>query len=367
MNLRKNLTIITIFIIFTCKAACYAVCKKNISLNKEIGQMIMMGFHGTKSSDNEVMIISNYIKTGKIGGILVLNYNILDKKQITTLITQLKKLESPQSRLFVAIDQEGGNVQRLNKKNGFTDYPSAQEISANKTPEEAERIYSNMSAELKNTGININLGPVVDLNINPDCPVIGKKGRSYSKDPDKVVLYAEKFIDAHRKNGVLTSLKHFPGHGSASSDSHLGFTDVTNTWKKEELIPYRELIRKKKVDLIMSSHIFNRNIDNEFPASLSYKHIQGILREELGYNGVIITDDLQMKAISNYYGLETVIINAINSGNDILLFSDYFWTDTEIPQKVAFIVSNAIKEGKIKRERIDGAYFRIMKLKKKLK
>ncbi|MFH0701947.1 MAG: glycoside hydrolase family 3 protein [bacterium] len=363
LNLNKIVGSFLILFLFNIFFIGRALAADNIPLDFKISQMIMMGFHGTESKDYEASKLLNYAKTGEIGGILILKYNIKDKKQITGLIKSFKNAENPQYPLLIAIDQEGGQVQRLNQSNGFKNYPSAKQISESMSPDKAKQIYLDMAESLKDTGINFNLAPVVDLDINPDSPAIGKKQRSFSNDPNKVVLFAEKFIDAHREKKVLTSLKHFPGHGSALSDSHLGFTDVTDTWQNKELLPYFELIKRGKADSIMSSHIFNRNIDDRLPASLSQKHIQQILREKLGYNGVIITDDLQMAAISNNYSFKDTVINAINAGNDILLFSNYFKPDINIPVKVKKIVLKAVKEGKIKRERIEESFSRITQLK----
>jgi beta-N-acetylhexosaminidase len=173
-------------------------------------------------------------------------------------------------------------------------------------------------------------------------------------------------MKAVRDNGMLSCLKHFPGHGSAANDSHLGLTDVTKTWVSSELEPYRMLIKKNNIHSVMSSHIYNATIDSLYPASLSPNFIEKKLRKELNYNGVVISDDLQMGAISNYYSLEEIVIQSINAGNDILIFSQYFNPDIKLPEKVVQIIKDAVKSGKISEQRINESFERIIKLKKNL-
>src|SRR5690606_10098573 len=168
-----------------------------------------------------------------------------------------------------------------------------------------------MAATLAEAGINLNLAPVVDVNVNPDNPVIGQLERSFSGDPDVVTEQAKAFIEAHHEHGVLCTLKHFPGHGSSEADSHLGFVDVTNLWSRQELEPFRNLIDAGLADAIMTAHIFNANWDSEHPATLSRAVITGILREELGYDGVVITDDMQMGAIRDFYGFEAAVVMSV--------------------------------------------------------
>ncbi len=343
----------------------FAKNSTEISFDKKIGQMIMTGFQGTKSSDKDVKKLLKYIKKGQITGVLLLKYNIENPNQLKVLVSQLKTAADDNLPLLIAVDEEGGKVQRLSSSNGFHDFPSAKVIAQNNTPQQAREIYSDMAEMLKETGINLNLAPCVDID-NPNSPAIGKKERSFSDDTAKIVNYSEQFIDAHNEKHVLTALKHFPGHGSALADTHLDFTNVTNTWNERELEPYSELINKNKASVIMSAHVFNKNIDDKYPASLSYEFVQKILREQLGFSGTVITDDLQMGAVSKNYGFEETIINAVNSGSDILLFANYFKPDVKIPVKVKNIILKAVKNNKIKKERIEESYRRIKSLKEAL-
>ena len=195
--------------------------------------------------------------------------------------------------------------------------------------------------------------------------VIHGLGRSFGKDPVTVAKYASTFIDAMHSNGVLTSVKHFPGHGSSVGDTHKGFVDVTNLWKEVELEPYHLL--KDKADTVMVAHVFNKHLDDTYPASLSYKTITKMLRWKLGYHGVVITDDLQMGAISKKYGIRNTLKLAINAGDDILLIGNQL--DPQKVQSTKLLVDtivSLVESGEVKEESIDKAYRRIQKLKEKL-
>lgn len=341
-------------------------------LKQKIGQMLMVGFFGT-SAKPESQICQD-IKTYNLGGVILFDFNPTDrskaknissKKQLAQLTKELQEC-SPHKNLLIAVDQEGGKVQRLKTKYGFYGkFPKAEEISK-KDLGDAHVVYGQMAYELANAGINFNLAPVVDLAINPKNVVINKLGRSFGKDPDKVVKYATVFMDEMHKNNVLTSIKHFPGHGSSLGDTHKGFVDVTNDWKEKELEPYKILIGRNTIDTIMVAHVFNANLDDKYPASLSYETVTTKLRNEMGYNGVVITDDLQMNAIDTKYGLRETLRLAINAGDDILLFGNQLNPrDTLSAKKLVRLVVDLVNNGKISREKIDQAYTRIQRLKNK--
>jgi beta-N-acetylhexosaminidase len=183
-----------------------------------------------------------------------------------------------------------------------------------------------------------------------------------------VSRYAAIFIEQMHKEGVLTSLKHFPGHGSSVGDTHKGFVDVTHDWQEKELEPYKLLMGMNMVDTVMVAHVFNANLDEKYPASLSYKTVSGLLRNEMGYGGVVITDDLQMNAIDTKYGLKETLRLAINAGDDILLFGNQLNRHQVISaKKLIEIVKQLISAGKIDQKKIDQANERIERLKIKLK
>lgn len=335
------------------------------SLDIKIGQMILIGFPGQKV-DQQVL---NDIKTGKVGSIIIFEKNIPPKNSFE----ELKKINATYQQaatipLLISIDQEGGSVNRLKEKYGFPRSITADAMGKANTLDSV-RYYSASTAEtLAGLGINMNFAPVVDINSNPNNPVISKYGRSFSADPDSVALLAKEFIIQHHKYNVLTSLKHFPGHGSSTSDSHFGVADVTNTWEKSELIPYKFLIKSKQIDAVMTAHIVNKKLDKSgLPGTLSHKMLQGILRDELKFDGVVFSDDMQMHAITKQYGLEESIKLAINAGVDILTFSNNITgSDERTVDKVHTIIRNFVKTGAISQKRIDESYARIMKLKSRI-
>jgi len=290
--------------------------------------------------------------------------NIATKKQLKKLTSQLQKC-SYDKKLLIAVDQEGGKVQRLKRKYGFYGkFPKASDV-VKMNQSKIYSTYKKMSKELKSVGINYDLAPVVDLDINKHNHVIHGLGRSFGKSPKVVASYASTFIDAMHSHGVLTSLKHFPGHGSSVGDTHKGFVDVTHLWKKIELEPYRLL--KDKADTVMVAHVFNKKLDAKYPASLSYKTITKMLRWKLGYHGVVITDDLQMGAISKKYGLKNTLKLAINAGDDILLIGNQLSPKTvKSSKKLVSTILALVKAKEVKEEMITKAYQRIQKLKRKL-
>lgn len=341
-----------------------------ISLEHKIGQMIMVGFRGM-SIDDDHWIVRD-IKDHNIGGVILFDYdvpnsepvrNIESPEQVRLLNNTLQKItEIP---LFVAVDQEGGRVNRLKARYGFRDMPSHEYIGNINHPDSTRNIVDVIASSVSDAGFNINFAPVVDLNTNPDNPIIGKLGRSFSDDYNIVSRHSHIFIEQHRNNGVIAVPKHFPGHGSTWNDSHYGMADVTETWDEEELIPYRYLIENVNVDMIMSAHIMNRNWNADHPATLSYEVMTTLLRGELGFEGVLVSDDMQMGAITEYYGLEQAVTLAVNAGIDVLIFANNSVYDPEIVSKVVDIIKSGVQEGIIPEERITESYNRIMRLKNK--
>ncbi len=335
-----------------------------VSLDQKIGTMLLVGFRGTTQTDPEIKSISTYLEKGQIGGIIFYDYNIESPDQTQSLIQHFKSSQT-NSRIFVAIDQEGGFVQRLPQSKGFRHFSSPYYLAQTSSPEEAYDHYFDMAKLLKDLGFNLNFGTVVDINTNPQSPAIGLLRRSYSADPSIVATYAGKMIDAHRQNDVISAIKHFPGHGSALADSHKGFTNVTDTWSFKELLPYKYLLEQKKVDMIMTAHVFHTRLDPYSPASLSKQHINKTLRHFLNYAGVIITDDLQMRAISKMFDLRTTIIKSIQSEVDILLFANLNLYNIDVVQEAHRIIKEGIESGDIDPQLIHRAYDRIEALKAK--
>lgn len=347
------------------------------SLEHMVGQMVVAGFRGTEDRpDSDLRPIIVDIAKGRVGGIIIFDYdvalkqpvrNVVNPKQLSELINDLKRYNPyPGLPLFTAVDQEGGKVMRLKPKHGFPETYSAQDLGAKDDLDFTRRAGAQIGKVLAEMGLNLNLAPVVDVNVNPDNPAIGKLGRSFSGDPQKTAEHALAFIQGLHEFDVLSCLKHFPGHGSTWNDSHHGMADVTETWTRKELVPYKRLIKEGVVDAIMTAHVFNADLDPEHPATLSKKIITGLLREELGFDGVVVSDDMQMKAVTEFYGFEKAVLLAVQAGVDILLFGNNLVYDPDAASKTVDLILQYVDEGKISRERIQASYNRIRKLKARL-
>ncbi len=336
-------------------------------LDAMIGQMLLIGFHGTSPGGKDARRIARQIAKGQIGGVILMDRNIRSPRQVRALTSRFLSTGYPLTPI-ISVDQEGGLVQRLSARKGFKAYPTARTVARLYKPEKARFIYKSMAQELAKAGFNLNFGPVLDLNLNRRNPVIGRLGRSYGAKPERVVAYARAFISAHREANVLTSVKHFPGHGSSWSDSHKRFVDLTKTWKDIELEPYRALARDGAIDTLMVGHLYHPAFSNNqrLPATLTSTAIEGWVRGRLGFQGVVITDDLEMGAIARYHNLRTTLIKAVQSGNDILMFSTA-GADPKFVPKATQILRKAVNDGTIARKRIAQAYARIKSLKQRLR
>jgi beta-N-acetylhexosaminidase len=342
------------------------------TLEEEIGQMLLIGFRGTEAAGDSPILEA--IRELNIGGVVLFDYdvptrtfprNIENKSQVRRLIRSLQ--EAAGETLLVAVDAEGGLINRLKAKYGFLDIPSADEMG-HKDEEECRAVYRSLAGQLAGLGFNLNLAPVADLNLNPDNPVIGSLHRSFGRDAESVVPRLRAFIRSHHHEGVLTALKHFPGHGSSAEDSHKGLVDITETYRREELVPYRVLIGEGLADTIMTAHIHHREIDPRLPATLSSRFLQDILRKELGFEGVIISDDMQMGAIAENYGFEEAVVLAVKAGCDIIAIANNAEVyDEEAPRRAHRAILQALRDGTLPKERIRRSLQRIRKIKKRLR
>jgi len=333
------------------------------TLEQMTGQMIMTGFNGHKVHKNsdDFLEISEQISRGDIGGVILFDKNISNTKRLRKMTKHLSSI-APQ-KLLIAIDQEGGAVQRLKPDHGFVPTPSAKFLGQT----DSENTYSvayDLGTRLMDLGINVNFAPVIDVDINPESPAIGAHGRSFSSDPHTVTQHGGAFARGLSDAGMAYSLKHFPGHGSARADSHIGLTDVTETYHDDEMIPWRELITDATpTTMVMVAHIVNKNID-DVPASLSKKHIQ--MLRDMGFDGVIVSDDMDMGAIVKEYGMRDAIKMAINAGNDILVFGNNLRFNPKRGREVNAIIVDLVRSGEIPESRIRESYRRIMRLKQNI-
>lgn len=335
-------------------------------IRRAAARMLMVGFRG--DSIDAANPVTGYLQDVGVDAIVLFDVDLtgsarLGSRNITS-VPQLRHLTSDLRRLagrpiLIAADQEGGRVQRLKPAYGWERIPSAKEAAEGGT--DAVSAQGALAAQqLADAGVNLNLAPVADLLI-PGCPAISNLDRAYAASPDSVAEFCRSFIREHRTRGVISTIKHFPGHGSAVSDTHHGFTDVTATWTEKELVPFRSLIDSGDADAIMTAHIFNRDLDPDYPASLSQKITTGMLREAMGFDGLIITDDLYMEALRDNYPLDELMVLAINSGADLLCVGNNISTGFEAdrPRLLVDIIVRAVKEGKIPYSRLADANRRL--------
>jgi len=350
--------------------AAQAATVSTTALERMAGQMIMTGFRGTgeKPLSEDLQYLLPDIRAGHIGGVILFEPDVLTRKtrnirsleQVAALTALLQ--EGAPVPLFIGVDQEGGRVRRFREGHGLPATPSHATLgkgSTDVTRAEGARI----GAVLRRAGINLNFAPVLDVDVYPQSPAIGALGRSFSADPDRVAAHGQAFAEGLASAGIIPCYKHFPGHGSARHDTHLGLTDITATWLPIELEPYRRILPHTPPAMIMSGHMVHREKGGELPASLSPEIITGLLRDSLGWQGVVITDDLQMGAIEDTYNMKEAIRLAVIAGSDILLFGNNMRHDPQEGRKAHAALMELVREGAIPESRIRESYVRIMELK----
>lgn len=343
--------------------------KSEPTLETMIGQMIMVGTRGY-TIEEVTPKFREQMNKGYVGGIILFDYDVIKKgfdrnirspQQVKQFTSDLQN-QSP-TPLFMAIDQEGGKVNRLKSKYGFPKSVTAKYLG-NLDNVDSTRHYANLTAQtLEEMGFNVNFAPDADVDLNPANPVIGKYERSFSKNPELVIKHGKIFVEAQKTKGIISTLKHFPGHGSSDSDSHEGVTDITKYWTAAELIPFQKIIEADNSVAIMTAHVVNDSLDTEFPATLSKKIITGILRKQMNFDGLIFSDDMQMKAVNAIFDFETILKNSINAGVDVLVFGNNQQYDELIPEKAVKAIVGMVEKGDVSRERIEQSYARIKKAK----
>lgn len=340
-----------------------------MQLIRDIGQMFLVGFRGCEIDDDHWLATA--IERDNLGGVILFDRNVDRSVQNIESPGQLRQLTAALHKrartvLFVAVDQEGGKVCRLKERDGFAPSRSAAEL-AGEGAEGVARHADILASELADCGVNLNFAPVADLDLNPDNPIIGRYQRSFGADPATVVAHDLAVIEAHHRRGVGCCLKHFPGHGSAGSDSHLGFVDATDCWRPLELEPYRRLLAAGYDDGIMTAHLVNRRLDpSGLPATLSSLVIEGILRRELGFTGVVFSDDLQMRAISNGWTSAEAVQRAVLAGVDVLVIGNNLDPREDALQVGIRAVLDLLDSGRIDGQRISASLARIARFKETL-
>jgi len=264
-------------------------------------------------------------------------------------------------RLLIAVDAEGGRVMRLGPAAGYSDTLSHRDLGETGDLTTTELEARRIGGRLRRAGIDWNLAPVVDVGYNPANPVIVGNGRAFGAEPAAVVAHARAYLAGLHAAGVLTALKHFPGHGGSFKDSHLGFVDVTDTANAAiELVPYQALMAEDVVDSVMTAHVFNRRLDRRYPATLSRATVTGVLREQLGWRGVVVSDDLRMGAIEQHYGLDDAAVLALGAGVDVLLIADDRLPDGRSAAEVAVTaLRHALASGRLAPSAVTAALARV--------
>ena len=321
----------------------------------------MVGFRGFSVGPEDP--ITKAVAAG-LGGVILFDRdrvtrtrNVKSPSQLAALTASLRA--AAPGNLLIAVDQEGGRVSRLNPAQGFPATRSQAEIGATDDPDEAFAAGRSMAATMAAAGIDLDLAPVVDVNVNPTNPAIGALERSFSPDPSIVAAMAEAEIHGLHEHGVRGAIKHFPGLGSASANTDFGHVDVTRTWTKAELEPFETLISAGLPDAVMTGHIVNDTIDPGIPASLSMATVEGLLRSRLGWTGAVITDDLGAEAIASRYAREDAIALALEAGNDLLLFANQTVHVADLAAELVDTIAALVASGRISEGRIDQSIERL--------
>ncbi|MEH7010751.1 beta-N-acetylhexosaminidase [Neobacillus niacini] len=339
---------------------------EHMTMEEKVGQMLMPDFRNWNGKNVTVMNdeIAKLVKDYHLGGVILFRENTVTADQTTKLVSAYQEA-AEKFGLLISIDQEGGIVTRLQTG---TDMPGNMALGATRSEELAEKVGRTIGEELNALGINMNFGPVLDVNNNPDNPVIGV--RSFGEDPKLVANLGNAYIKGLHETGTAATAKHFPGHGDTAVDSHVGLPSVPHDLdrlKKVELYPFQQAM-DSGIDAIMSAHVTFPKIDDtkaiskkdgtevSVPGTLSHKILTGLMREEMGFKGVIVTDAMNMGAIADHFGSVDAAIRAVKAGADVLLMPVGI-------VEVANGIYDSVKSGDISIERIEQSVERILTLK----
>ncbi len=313
-------------------------------LERQIGALLMVGFNGKSARGRFARQIAGHVAKGRASSIVYLGSNIGSGGDVRGL----NQLFASSGAKHIAIDHEGGAVQRLRKQHGFMRLPSALKVAQTRSPQQAQALYAQAAKELAGAGFSLNLGPVVDLHRSSN-PVIGRNRRAYGPKAPTVTAYAGAFVQAHRQYGVHTALKHFPGHGLSKKDSHKGFVDIRQSWNPEELQPFTQLIQHGLADIVMSGHLYVRVAEQDQGQLTTFSRplVQDVLRRGLRFQGMAMTDDLDMGAVRKIASLPEATVRAAQAGYDLLLLSNSLKPDPDLPVRAIGWIKQAVQDGRI--------------------
>ncbi|RGO05156.1 MULTISPECIES: glycoside hydrolase family 3 protein [Megamonas] len=323
---------------------------ESMSQTEKLGQMVMIGIQGTKVDDDSLYMLNQY----HMGGVILFDRNMENPEQVKQLTSDLQAQSNEKVPLFIGIDEEGGDVVRMAEK--LTPPPSQKEIGATGDIEQAKTWAIKTAKSLKDMGINVNFAPVADVGSNDK--------RSYSTDTNTVIDFVRAATKGYQQENIIYSLKHFPGIGKGRVDSHVDSSSIDvakEVLMTEDIIPFKTIIDENDPNdyFILVSHLKYPALDEEYPASLSSKIMTDLLRNELGYKGIIITDDMEMGAVANHNEFRSIGVKAVKAGADIVLVCHEY----EHQQEVYLGLLDAVNSGEISQERIDESVKRIIKVK----
>lgn len=323
---------------------------ESMSQTEKLGQMVMIGIQGTKVDDDSLYMLNQY----HMGGVILFDRNMENPEQVKQLTSDLQAQSNEKVPLFIGIDEEGGDVVRMAEK--LTPPPSQKEIGATGDIEQAKTWAIKTAKSLKDMGINVNFAPVADVGSNDK--------RSYSTDTNTVIDFVRAATKGYQQENIIYSLKHFPGIGKGRVDSHVDSSSIDvakEVLMAEDILPFKTIIDENEPNdyFILVSHLKYPALDEEYPASLSSKIMTDLLRNELGYKGIIITDDMEMGAVANHNDFRSIGVNAVKAGADIVLVCHEY----EHQQEVYLGLLDAVNSGEISQERIDESVKRIIKVK----
>lgn len=322
----------------------------SMSQTEKLGQMVMIGIQGTKVDDDSLYMLNQY----HMGGVILFDRNMESPEQVKQLTSDLQAQSNEKVPLFIGIDEEGGDVVRMAEK--LTPPPSQKDIGATGDTEQAKTWAIKTAKSLKDMGINVNFAPVADVGSNDK--------RSYSTDTNTVIDFVRAATEGYQQENIIYTLKHFPGIGKGRVDSHVDSSSIDvakEVLMAEDILPFKTIIDENEPNnyFILVSHLKYPALDEEYPASLSSKIMTDLLRNELGYKGIIITDDMEMGAVANHNDFRSIGVNAVKAGADIVLVCHEY----EHQQEVYLGLLDAVNSGEISQERIDESVKRIIKVK----
>lgn len=315
-----------------------------------VADVLLIGFYGATGASPSARLLARQVRRGQVGSVFFVEHNVGTLEDVQDLVAMMHRPDMP---ALLAIDQEGGVVQRLATDHGFTRFQGAKRMVQVKSAEDAREIYAQAGQEMAALGFRVNMGPVLDLD-DPNNPAIGKYGRAFSDDPDRITEYGLAFLEGFGRAGIFCAAKHFPGQGKATSDSHDRPADITQTWTEEELTPFARLIAEGRApDMIMMGHLRVDSIDGSgLPATVSRAIVTDLLRKRLGYDGIIMTDDIDMEAVRAFMNRKEALIEALAAGNDLIMIKNLFRYDPLLPERAVRWVRRAIAEGRLNEDQI---------------